>query len=94
MYLTFSQLNLTFIGKNMRLQLENRLKVLRAEKNITQEKLGKACGLSRQSINAIEKGKYVPTVLTAIKITRYFGVTVEDIFKLNIEVQNDSTRKL
>ncbi len=67
----------------MKKQIENRLKVLRAEKNITQENLGKACGLSRQSINAIEKGKYVPTVITALKIADYFGVSVEDIFLLN-----------
>lgn len=78
----------------MKILLKNRLKVLRAENNITQEELGKACGLSRQSINAIEKGKYNPTTLTALKISGYFGVTVEDIFKLNIEVQNESKRKL
>ncbi len=61
-------------------KLENRLKVLRAEKNITQDDLGKGCGLSRQSINAIETGKYIPTVLTAIKIANYFEVSVEEIF--------------
>lgn len=66
----------------MKALLENKLRVFRAERNITQEDLGKACGLSRQSINAIEKGKYVPTILTALKIARYFNVTVEEIFKL------------
>jgi len=66
----------------MKVLLENKLRVFRAEEGITQENLGKACGLSRQSINAIEKGKYVPTVLTALKISRYFNVTVEDIFKI------------
>ncbi|MCB0730518.1 MAG: helix-turn-helix transcriptional regulator [Ignavibacteriae bacterium] len=63
-------------------QLNNRLKVLRAEKNVTQEELGNACGLSRQSINAIEKGKYVPTIVSALKIAKYFNVSVEDIFIL------------
>jgi putative transcriptional regulator len=67
----------------MKNQIENRLKVLRAEHNITQEDLGKACGLSRQSINAIEKGKFIPTILSALKISNYFGVKVEDIFTLN-----------
>jgi putative transcriptional regulator len=67
----------------MHKKLENKLKVLRAEKNITQEELGKSCGLSRQSINAIEKGKYIPTVLSALKIANYFGVGVEEIFKIN-----------
>lgn len=63
-------------------QLNNRLKVLRAEKNVTQEELGNACGLSRQSINAIEKGKYVPTIVSALKIAKYFNVRLEDIFIL------------
>ena len=66
----------------MKVLLENKLRVFRAEEGITQENLGKACGLSRQSINAIEKGKYVPTVLTALKISSYFDVTVEDIFNI------------
>jgi len=67
----------------MEYQLTNKIKILRAEKNITQEELGKACGLSRQSINAIEKGKYVPTVISALKIADYFSVAVEKIFKID-----------
>lgn len=63
-------------------QVENRLKVLRAERNITQEELGNACALSRQSINAIEKGKYVPTIVSALKIAKYFNVPIEKIFTL------------
>lgn len=66
----------------MKIQLTNRIKVLRAEQNITQEELGKACGLSRQSINAIEKGKFIPSILSAIKIAKYFNVKVEDIFTI------------
>lgn len=62
-------------------KLENKLKILRAEHNITQDDLGKSCGLSRQSINAIETGKYVPTVITAIKIAEFFEINVENIFK-------------
>lgn len=61
-------------------KLENKLKVLRAEKNITQDDLGKGVGLSRQSINAIETGKYIPTVITALKIAAYFEISIEEIF--------------
>lgn len=64
----------------MQIQLTNRIKVLRAEQNITQEELGKACGLSRQSINAIEKGKFIPSILSAIKIAKYFDISVEEVF--------------
>ena len=66
----------------MNVVLENKIKVYRAEKGITQEELGSACGLSRQSINAIETGKYVPTVVTALKIAKHFHKDIEDIFKL------------
>ena len=62
--------------------LENKIKILRAEREITQEDLGLACGLSRQSINAIETGKYVPTVITALKIAKYFDRNIEEIFNL------------
>ena len=67
----------------MKKALENNIKVLRAEMGMTQEELGAACGLSRQSINAIETGKYVPTVVTAIKIAKFFNKKIEDIFKLS-----------
>ena len=81
--MTFCKVYFTFETKYiMKEKLENRLKVFRAEKNITQEDLGKACGLSRQSINAIEKGKYTPTVISAIKIANHFNVNVEEIFKI------------
>jgi len=85
LHLTICQVYFTFVIENhlMKIQLENRIKVLRAEHSITQEELGKACGLSRQSINAIEKGKFIPTILSALKISNYFGVKVEDIFIVN-----------
>lgn len=62
--------------------LSNRLKVLRAERNITQDQLAQSCGLSRQSINAIEKGKFIPTVVSALKISKFFKVKIEDIFQI------------
>ena len=67
----------------MKIVLKNRIKVLRAERGITQEELGSACGLSRQSINAIETNKYIPTVVSALKIAKYFNKSIEEIFTLD-----------
>jgi len=50
---------------------------------MTQEDLAKRVGVARQTIIAIEKGKYNPSVALAIKIARVFGVTVEEVFTLN-----------
>ena len=60
----------------------NTIKVQRAIKNITQEELAKAIGVSRQTINAMEGGKYVPSTVLALKLAKYFEVTIEEIFKL------------
>lgn len=49
---------------------------------VTQQQLAQAVGVSRQTIIAIEKGKYTPSVLLALKIAKYFGLKVEDIFEL------------
>ncbi|MDR1199786.1 MAG: helix-turn-helix transcriptional regulator [Prevotellaceae bacterium] len=62
--------------------MRNNLKVERAIKNITQENLANAVSVSRQTINAIETGKYVPSTVLALKIARYFSKTVEEIFIL------------
>ncbi|MFC1725385.1 helix-turn-helix transcriptional regulator [candidate division KSB1 bacterium] len=62
------------------MKLVNRLKVWRAEKNITQDELAKAVNLSRQTVNAVERGKFVPSVLTAIKMAKYFETNIESIF--------------
>jgi len=53
---------------------------LRTQKNIRQEDLADAVGVSRQTIIAIEKGNYTPSVLLAIKIARFFKIPVEKIF--------------
>lgn len=63
--------------------MTNKLKVLRAEKSISQEDLAKIIGVSRQTINALEKGKYVPSTVLALKIARHFTVAVEHIFQLD-----------
>lgn len=62
--------------------MKNNLKVLRAIKNISQEELANQIGVSRQTINAMEKGKYVPSTLLALKLARYFEKPVEEIFEL------------
>lgn len=61
--------------------MKNRLKVLRAERNWTQEELGKRVGVSRQAINALETEKHDPSLDLAYRISTEFGVTVEEIFK-------------
>jgi putative transcriptional regulator len=53
---------------------------LRKKKNITQQSLAQAVGVTRQTIIAIEKGNYVPSVLLALKMSAYFDVSVNDIF--------------
>lgn len=65
--------------------MKNSLKVERAIKNITQKELADIVSVSRQTINAIETGKYVPSTVLALKISRYFGKTVNDIFSLEDE---------
>ncbi len=60
--------------------MENTIRVLRAVREITQEDLAQALGVSRQTINAIEKGKYNPSLDLAFKLAAYFETTIEDIF--------------
>jgi putative transcriptional regulator len=62
--------------------MKNRLRVLRAEYNWSQMELGLRVGVSRQAINAIETGKYDPSLPLAMKIARLFGKSVEDVFAL------------
>ena len=60
--------------------MENDVRALREEKGLTQAQLGKALGVSRQSVNSIEKGKYDPSLPLALAIARFFGRAVEEIF--------------
>ena len=62
--------------------MKNKLKIQRAIHDMTQAELAEKIGVSRQSINAIEKNKYVPSTVLALKIAQLFKVTVEDIFEL------------
>ena len=63
--------------------MKNRLKVARAEMDLTQEELAQRIGVSRQSINAIESGRYVPSTILALKMARVFGKPVEEVFMLD-----------
>ncbi len=62
--------------------MKNNLKVERAIKNITQEELARQIGVTRQAINSIELNKYVPSTILALKLSAYFGKTVNEIFSL------------
>ena len=65
--------------------MRNRLRVERAERDITQQHLAQAISVSRQTINAIETGKFITSTLLALKIAKFFGKPVEDIFILEQE---------
>lgn len=62
--------------------MKNKLKVARAEMDITQGELAEKINVSRQTINAIESGKYVPSTVLALKMAKVFGKNVEEIFFL------------
>lgn len=61
--------------------MNNRLKVLRAERDWSQQDLAERLGVSRQSVNAIEKGRYDPSLPLAFKIADVFELAIEDIFQ-------------
>ena len=62
--------------------MKNKLKVARAEMDLTQGELAEKIDVSRQTINAIESGKYVPSTVLALKMAKVFGKNVEELFFL------------
>ena len=60
--------------------MNNRLRVLRAERGWSQAELGGRIGVSRQAINAIETGKHDPSLPLAFRLARLFGMTIEEVF--------------
>lgn len=60
--------------------LKNRLEEIRKQKGINQEELALALEVSRQTISSLENGRYNPSILLAFKISRYFNMSIEDIF--------------
>ncbi len=61
----------------------NSVYTLRTQKNLTQEELGHLVGVTRQTVIAIEKGNYTPSVMLALKIAKVFKVSLEQVFKLS-----------
>ena len=61
--------------------MKNHIKVLRAEHNLTQAELADQLDVSRQTVNALETGKYDPSLPLAFKLARLFGLRIEDIFQ-------------
>ncbi len=62
--------------------MKNSIKVERAKMNITQQGLAEKLNVSRQSINAIETGKFVPSTTLALRIARFFNISIHEIFQL------------
>lgn len=67
--------------------MKNKIKVFRAMHDLTQEDLAQEIGVTRQTILAIEKGKYVPSLDLAFRIARHFNVTIEEVFTYESEVR-------
>jgi putative transcriptional regulator len=67
--------------------MKNKIKVFRAMHDLTQEDLANAIGVTRQTILAIEKGKYVPSLDLAFKIARHFQVNIEEVFQYEDEIR-------
>ena len=64
----------------MILNVENKIREMRREKGLLQEQLAKKCGVSRQTINAIENNKYDPPLALAFKLAQELGTTVDELF--------------
>lgn len=62
--------------------MKNNLKVERARHNLTQERLAELIGVSRQTVNSMEKGKYVPSTVLALRLSAVFGLPVNELFEL------------
>ena len=60
--------------------MKNRLEEIRKERGIKQEELAAALEVSRQTIGALENGRYNPSIILAFKLARYFNMSIEDIF--------------
>lgn len=65
--------------------MKNNLKVERARHNLTQERLAELIGVSRQTVNSMEKGKYVPSTVLALRLSEVFGLPVNELFELEEE---------
>lgn len=74
--------------------MKNKLKQLREDLGLTQEQLGELVGVSRQAINAIETGKFEPSIWLAYDIAKVFHDTIEEVFLLKKVKENQEQRKV
>ena len=71
--------------------MRNRLKAFRTMLNVTQQEMGRLCGVSRQTIGLIERGNYSPSILLAMRIAKVCGVKVEEIFYFQEETEDEKS---
>ena len=62
------------------IKLRNRLEEIRKQRGLTQEELAEVLGVSRQTVNSLENGRYNPSIMLAFRIARFFGMSIEEIF--------------
>ena len=67
--------------------MKNRIEEIRKERGIRQDEFAKLLGVSRQTISSLETGRYNPSISLAYKIAKYFGMTIEEVFIFEEEVQ-------
>ena len=65
--------------------MKNKVRILREERHMTQKELGEVVNVSRQAINAIETGKYDPSIWLAYHLAQYFGLAIEELFQFEEE---------
>lgn len=70
--------------------MKNRIKVLRAERDMTQEQLAELAGVTRNTIISMEKGKYCPSIKLGFRIAHVFGVGIDDVFTYEEEIDGPS----
>ncbi len=70
--------------------LSNTIRVERARKKITQAELAEAIHVSRQTIHAVEAGKFVPSINLALRMARYFDINFDELFQLEMEEENSN----
>ena len=66
--------------------MKNRIESIRKEKGIRQEEFAKAMEVSRQTISSLENGRYNPSIMLAYKISKYFGMNIEEVFIFEEEI--------
>ena len=67
--------------------MKNKVKLLRETKNLTQKELGECVNVSRQAINAIETGKYDPSIWLAYHLAQFFEMKIEELFQFGEEIK-------